>query len=88
MVLTFDHQILDGAPATDVFSESRRMLITAVAKELADMAGVNQNTLEPLSEEEIEQIRINFEEKKRQREAEKKLGRKAKRALVNARNAA
>ena len=88
MVLTFDHQILDGAPAIEVFTESRRMLITAVAKELADMAGVNQDTLEPLSQEEIEKIKINFEEQKRQREAEKKLSRKEKRALTEARNAA
>ena len=88
MVLTFDHNILDGAPAIEVFMESRRMLVTAVAKELANMAGVNQNTLEPLSSEEIEKIKINFEAQKQQREAEKKLSRKEKRALTEARNAA
>jgi hypothetical protein len=66
-LLTFDHQIIDGAPATEVLYQGQRMLVTAVAKELADMAGVNQDTLEPLSDHEIEQIRIDMAEKKRQR---------------------
>lgn len=61
MLLTFDHQILDGVPAIEAFSRIHTMLVTAVAKELADMAGVNQNTLEPLSEDEKEQIRIDFQ---------------------------
>jgi len=47
MLLTFDHQVIDGAPATDVLFQGRKVLATAVAKELADMAGVDQNTLEP-----------------------------------------
>lgn len=68
MLLTFDHQILDGAPATEVLYRGQRMMATAVAKELADMAGVNQDTLEPLSEKEIEQIKIDAAAKKQQRE--------------------
>lgn len=88
MVLTFDHQIIDGTPATEAFMRSHRMLITAVAKELADMAGVNQNTLEPLSPHELEQIRIDFEQKRLESEAEKKMSRKEKRARVEARSAA
>ena len=88
MVLTFDHQIVDGSPATEVLMLGQRMLVRAVAKELADMAGVNQNTLEPLSEEEIKEIKINFEKKRQASEAEKKLSRREKRARVDARYAA
>lgn len=88
MVLTFDHQILDGVPATEVFKESHRMLVTAVAKELADMAGVNQNTLEPLSQSQIDQIKLDFEQRRLNREKEKKLSRKERRRRAEQRHAA
>jgi len=68
MLLTFDHQILDGAPATDIFQQGQRVLATAVARELADIAGVDQDTLEPLSEDQKEKIRIKLANKKRERE--------------------
>ena len=67
MLLTFDHQILDGAPATEIFAQGQRMLATAVAKELGNMAGVNHKTLEPLTEEEIEQVSIDLKKKKLER---------------------
>jgi len=72
MLLTFDHQVIDGAPATDVLFQGRKVLATAVAKELADMAGVDQNTLEPLSEDQLQQIRIDYEEHKRKRKLRQK----------------
>ena len=68
MLLTFDHQIIDGVPATETLYRGQRMLATAVAKELADMAGVDQNTLQPLSDDQLEQISIDLAEKKRERE--------------------
>ena len=76
MLLTFDHQILDGAPATDIFQQGQRMLATAVAKELADMAGLDQDTLEPLSEDQKEKIRIQLANKKREREELEELRRR------------
>jgi len=62
MLLTFDHQIIDGAPATDVFAQGQRALTTIIAKELADMAGVNVETLQPLSDSELHQVRIDREQ--------------------------
>ena len=79
MLLTFDHQIIDGAPATETLLMGQRMLATAVAKELADMAGVNQNTLEPLTEEQKEDIRIKLAQKKRDREELEEQRRRRKR---------
>lgn len=77
MLLTFDHQIVDGAPATEVFLQGQRLLATAVAKELADMAGVDQDTLKPLSEERLQQVRLDLQ---RRREALQDTARKTTRA--------
>lgn len=68
MLLTFDHQIIDGAPATETLLQGQRMLTRAVAKELADMAGVDQDTLQPLTAGQKEEIRIQWAQKKRDRE--------------------
>lgn len=79
MLLTFDHQIMDGVPATETLLRGQRMLATAVAKELADMAGVNQNTLQPLTDVEKEEIRIKWADKKRKREELEKQRRRLRR---------
>lgn len=83
MLLTFDHQILDGAPATEVFLKGQRMLSTVVAKELADMAGVDQDTLKPLSQTQLEQIRIDLAEKKRVRDLMKKQRKNRRRSAAS-----
>ncbi len=49
-VLTFDHRVIDGAPATDVVFKVHRMLNTAIRQELAKMAGVHPATLKPLAD--------------------------------------
>ena len=48
VLLTFDHRVVDGAPATDVVFKVHRMLNTAIRQELARMAGVHPATLQPL----------------------------------------
>jgi len=91
MLLTFDHQILDGAPATEIFLLGQRMLATAVAKELADMAGVDQDTLEPLTEEQKKAIRDQLADKKQARqqlENERRKRRGGKPTTSNAKRAA
>ena len=91
VLLTFDHQIIDGVPATETLASGRRMLATAVAKELADMAGVDQDTLEPLTEDQKEEIRIEWADRKREREELEQLPRrhrKRKPPTVEAKRAA
>jgi hypothetical protein len=44
LLLTFDHRVLDGAPATDVLAKVHRMLTTAIREELAEIVGVNPET--------------------------------------------
>ncbi len=48
LVLTFDHRVMDGTPATRVFKKMQRMMNTTIAKELADIAGVDFETGRPL----------------------------------------
>ena len=52
VVLTFDHQVIDGTPATKTLQNLNQMLNTAIRKELAELIGVNAETGEKLSEEE------------------------------------
>ena len=46
-VLTFDHRVLDGSPATEVVLKVHHILNTAIRQELAKMAGVHPATLVP-----------------------------------------
>ena len=48
VLLTFDHRVIDGAPATAIVLLTRHILNTAIRQELAKMAGVHPATLEPL----------------------------------------
>ena len=91
MLLTFDHQIMDGVPATETLTLGQRILATAVAKELADMAGVDQNTLQPLTELQKEEIRTKLADKKRKRkelEAQRRSKRRRKTLSFGAKKAA
>ncbi len=57
LLLTFDHRVLDGAPATDVLVKVQRMLTTAVREELAELVGVDPETgkkLEPSRTDALE----------------------------------
>jgi hypothetical protein len=47
-LLTFDHRVLDGTPASAVLTRVHHLLTTAIKEELAKMAGVNPENLEPL----------------------------------------
>lgn len=48
IVFTFDHRVIDGAPASAIIALTRHMLNTAIRQELAKMAGVHPATLQPL----------------------------------------
>ena len=50
IVLTFDHRVLDGTPATRVISLLQRTMDTRIQRELAALAGVDHTTGEPLEE--------------------------------------
>lgn len=47
-LLTFDHRVIDGAPATKIVLLTRQIMNTAIRQELAKMAGVHPATLQPL----------------------------------------
>ena len=49
VLFTFDHRVIDGAPATEIVLQTRHILNTAIRQELAKMAGVHPATLQPLS---------------------------------------
>ena len=48
LVLTFDHRILDGTPATRAFSLMQRMMDRPIRQELAALAGFDFATDLPL----------------------------------------
>ena len=50
LVLTFDHRVLDGTPATRAFSLMQRMMKNRIHRELAALAGYDHVTGEPLGE--------------------------------------
>ena len=50
VVLTFDHRVVDGVPATEFLLLVRHILNTAIRVELAKLAGVRPNNLEPLDD--------------------------------------
>jgi hypothetical protein len=54
IMLTFDHRVLDGIPATKAMQELHHMLTTAICVELADLGGRHPATGELLSAEENE----------------------------------
>ena len=47
-LFTFDHRVIDGAPAAEIVGLTRHILNTAIRQELAKMAGVHPATLQPL----------------------------------------
>jgi len=47
-LFTFDHRVIDGAPASEIVLLTRQILNTAIRQELAKMAGVHPATLQPL----------------------------------------
>ncbi|QEG22405.1 hypothetical protein [Mariniblastus fucicola] len=47
-LFTFDHRVIDGAPASEIVLRTRNILNTAIRQELAKMAGVHPATLQPL----------------------------------------
>ena len=50
ILLTFDHRVIDGTPATRVFTLLQQAMNNSIAEELAEMAGINHVTEEPLEE--------------------------------------
>jgi hypothetical protein len=48
-LFTFDHRVIDGAPASEIVLLTRQILNTAIRQELAKMAGVHPATLQPLN---------------------------------------
>jgi len=52
IVLTFDHRVVDGVPATELLFRVRHILNTAIRVELAAMAGVRPNNLQPIEAKE------------------------------------
>ena len=73
LVLTFDHRVIDGAPATKVLQELERMVKTAIKVELAEMIGVHPKTGEKLTKEEM----LAFKQHMRRRRMETARKRKA-----------
>ena len=47
LVLTFDHRVLDGMPAARALSCLQRKVQTAIRRELAELVGVDPETLQP-----------------------------------------
>lgn len=47
-VLTFDHRVVDGTPATEFVLKTYQMLNRAIRRELAELAGADPETLEKL----------------------------------------
>jgi len=50
VVLTFDHRVIDGTPATRVFTLLQSMMNNPIQRELAALAGLNHVTGLPLEE--------------------------------------
>jgi hypothetical protein len=48
LVLTFDHRVMDGTPATRVFQQLQHMMKSIITLELANMIGVDHLTGQPL----------------------------------------
>ena len=46
---TFDHRVIDGSPATEFMQQTLHKLTTTISEELATMAGVDVETLEPVA---------------------------------------
>lgn len=49
LVLTFDHRVMDGTPATRVFQKLQHMMNTTISKELAGMIGSKSPASTPLT---------------------------------------
>ncbi len=52
LVLTFDHRVLDGVPASTTLPKLQRVLTTTIQTELAEIIGVDPETGTPISESE------------------------------------
>ncbi len=50
LLLTFDHRVLDGAPATRIFNHLASMMNRSIHRELAALAGFDYSTGLPLDE--------------------------------------
>ena len=64
ILLTFDHRVIDGAPACKALQELNHILTTAIREELADIIGVDAETGEDLTDSQREEA----EERKRVRQ--------------------
>jgi hypothetical protein len=60
-LLTFDHRIIDGTPVTKVLQRLHHILNTSIRVELAQLAGVDPETAEPFTEEQL----LAFKKQKR-----------------------
>lgn len=65
-VLTFDHRVIDGAPATRVLQRLQQIMKTSIREELAQIAEVHPETGEPYTEEQV----IEFKKQQRQKRIE------------------
>jgi hypothetical protein len=50
LVLTFDHRVMDGVPATDALHKIQAMLTTEIRQELAQLVGADAETGERIQE--------------------------------------
>jgi hypothetical protein len=73
VLLTFDHRVIDGTPATKMIQQLHHMLTTAVKVELAELTSRDPKTGEKLTDEELvefkKRIRARRIETNRQRNA-------------------
>jgi len=53
LMLTFDHRVMDGTPATRLFGRLQHMMQTTITEELAALAGVDHHTLQPISQSPV-----------------------------------
>ena len=73
VLLTFDHRVIDGTPATKIFQQLYHMLNTAIKVELAELTCRNPETGEEWSKEES----LDFKKRLRARRIEANRQRKA-----------
>ena len=57
VVLTFDHRVIDGAPATKTLQQLHHIITTAIKVELAELSGFDPATGEKLTENELLEFR-------------------------------